>query len=63
MKRGGFYLPRLIYSRDEAEAIVAVTPHGKDRILWQTLERTVGGEAVPGTDQYYLVRRAPVPGK
>ena len=30
----------------------AITPLGKDRILWETLERTVGGEAVPGTDQY-----------
>ncbi|HKI21680.1 MAG TPA: SgcJ/EcaC family oxidoreductase [Isosphaeraceae bacterium] len=41
----------------------ALTPLGKDRILWETLERTVGGEVVPGTDQFYLVRRAPVPGK
>ena len=29
---------------------------GKDRILWETLERTIGGEVVPGTDQFYLVR-------
>ena len=41
----------------------AFTALGKDRILWETLERTVGGEAVPGTDQYYLVRPAPLPGK
>jgi uncharacterized protein (TIGR02246 family) len=41
----------------------ALTPLGKDRILWETLERTVGGEVVPGTDQFYLVRRAPLPGK
>ena len=41
----------------------AFTALGKDRILWETLERTIGGEAVPGTDQFYLVRRAPVPGK
>ena len=41
----------------------ALTPLGKDRILWETLERTVGGEVVPGTDQFYLVRRAPAPGK
>ena len=39
----------------------AFTPLGKDRILWETLERTVGGEVVPGTDQFYLVRRAPPP--
>jgi hypothetical protein len=52
--------------RSDGQAVsvtTAVTPHGKDRIRWQTLERTVGGEAVPGTDEYYLVRRAPVPGK
>jgi uncharacterized protein (TIGR02246 family) len=41
----------------------AITPLGKDRILWETLERTVGGEVVPGTDQFYLVRPAPTPGK
>ena len=41
----------------------AFTALGKDRILWETLERTVAGEAVPGTDQFYLVRPAPLPGK
>ena len=41
----------------------AIMPLGKDRILWQTLDRTVGGEVVPGTDQFYLVRPAPPPGK
>jgi uncharacterized protein (TIGR02246 family) len=41
----------------------AFTALGKDRILWEMLERTIGGEVVPGTDQYYLVRRAPLPGK
>jgi uncharacterized protein (TIGR02246 family) len=41
----------------------AFTPIGKDRILWETLERSVGGEAVPGADQFYLVRPAPPPGK
>ncbi len=41
----------------------AFTALGKDRILWETLERTVGGEVVPCTDQFYLVRPAPLPGK
>jgi uncharacterized protein (TIGR02246 family) len=41
----------------------AITPLGKDRILWETLERSVGGEVVPGADQFYLVRPAPTPGK
>ncbi len=41
----------------------AFTAVGKDRILWETLERSVGGEVVPGTDQFYLVRPAPPPGK
>ncbi len=41
----------------------AFTALGKDRILWETLERTIGGEVVPGTDRFYLVRRAPQPGK
>jgi uncharacterized protein (TIGR02246 family) len=41
----------------------AFTALGKDRILWEMLERTIGGEVVPGTDQYYLVRPAPLPRK
>jgi uncharacterized protein (TIGR02246 family) len=41
----------------------AFTALGKDRILWETLERTVGGQVEPGTDQFYLVRPAPLPGK
>ena len=41
----------------------AFTALGKDRILWESLERTVGGEAVPGTDRFYLVRPAPPPAK
>ena len=41
----------------------AFTAVGKDRIFWETLERSIGGEVVPGTDQFYLVRPAPPPGK
>ena len=41
----------------------AIMPLGEDRILWETLDRTLGGEAVPGSDQFYLVRPAPPPGK
>src|SRR5271166_265625 len=44
-------------------ATTAIMALGKDRIRWETLERTVSGEAVPSTDQFYLVRRAPLPGK
>ena len=44
-------------------ATTAIMALGKDRIRWETLERTVSGEAVPGTDQFYLVRPAPLPGK
>jgi uncharacterized protein (TIGR02246 family) len=41
----------------------AVTPLGKDRLRWQILDRSVGGTAVPDTDQFDLVRRPPNPGK
>ncbi|MDR3622330.1 MAG: SgcJ/EcaC family oxidoreductase [Paludisphaera borealis] len=41
----------------------AFTALGKDKILWETLERSVSGEVVSGTDQFYLVRPAPTPGK
>ena len=35
------------------------TPLDPDRIAWQTVERTVGGVALPGLDQYILVRKPP----
>ena len=41
----------------------AITPLGKDRLRWEILDRTVGGEAVPDTDRFDLVRRPPNPGK
>ena len=41
----------------------AMTPVGKDRLRWEILDRTVDGEAVPGTDRFDLVRRPPNPGK
>jgi uncharacterized protein (TIGR02246 family) len=41
----------------------ALRPLGKDRILWETLDRTVGGKDVAGTDRFFLVRPAPSPGK
>jgi uncharacterized protein (TIGR02246 family) len=39
----------------------AITILGKDRLRWEISDRTVGGEAVPGTDRFTLVRRAPAP--
>jgi uncharacterized protein (TIGR02246 family) len=41
----------------------AITILGKDRLLWETFDRTLGGEAIPGTDRFTMVRRAPTPGK
>jgi uncharacterized protein (TIGR02246 family) len=41
----------------------AITPLGKDRLRWEILDRTLGGEVVPYTDQFDLVRRPPNPGK
>ena len=52
--------------RSNGQAVSVTTtiaPQGKDRILWEIVERSVGGEVVPGTDQFYLVRPAPSPGK
>jgi uncharacterized protein (TIGR02246 family) len=40
-----------------------ITILGKDRLRWQTFDRTVGGEVIPETDQFQVVRRAPQPGK
>ncbi|MFI5455427.1 MAG: hypothetical protein ACHRXM_08235 [Isosphaerales bacterium] len=41
----------------------AITILGKDRLRWETFDRTVGGEAMPDRDLFTLVRRAPTPGK
>jgi uncharacterized protein (TIGR02246 family) len=52
--------------RPDGQSVSVTTafgPLGKDRILWEILERTVGGEVVPGTDRFYLVRPAPLPAK
>jgi uncharacterized protein (TIGR02246 family) len=44
-------------------ATFVITLMNKDRIHWQILDRTLGGVAVPGTEQFFLVRRPPAPGK
>jgi uncharacterized protein (TIGR02246 family) len=41
----------------------AITILDKDRLRWESFDRTVGGQAVPYTDRFTLVRRAPTPGK
>jgi uncharacterized protein (TIGR02246 family) len=41
----------------------AITLLGKDRILWESYDRTLGGEALSDTDRFTLVRRPPNPGK
>ena len=38
-------------------------PSARTGSAGRSLDRTVGGEAVPGTDQFDLVRRPPDPGK
>jgi uncharacterized protein (TIGR02246 family) len=52
--------------RSDGQAVSAtntITILGKDRLRWQTSDRTLGGEAMPDTDGFTLVRRAPAPGK
>lgn len=36
---------------------------GKDRLLWESFDRTLDGEAIPDIDRFTLVRRAPKPGR
>ncbi len=40
-----------------------ITRLGKDRMSWQLTERTVGGSAVPGVDEFTIVRKPPEVGK
>lgn len=41
----------------------AITILGKDRLLWESFDRTLGGEVVPETGRFTMVRRPPDPGK
>lgn len=41
----------------------AITILGKDLLRWETFDRTIGGETIPQTDRFDLVRRPPGPGK
>ena len=41
----------------------AITILGKDRLRWETLDRTIGGVALPDTDRFTVVRRPPPAGK
>ncbi len=40
-----------------------ITRVGKDRMNWQSTERTVGGSALPGIDEFTIVRKPPEVGK
>ncbi|HWE35368.1 MAG TPA: SgcJ/EcaC family oxidoreductase [Isosphaeraceae bacterium] len=40
-----------------------ITRLGKDRASWQSVDRTVGGAAVPGIDEFTIVRKPPEVGK
>jgi uncharacterized protein (TIGR02246 family) len=63
---GDRWISRASGVRSDGQSVsvtTAIKPLGKDRIFWETLDRTVGGEVVPGADQFYLVRRAPLPAK
>lgn len=40
-----------------------ITRMGKDRMSWQSTLRTVGGAAVPGIDEFVVVRKPPEAGK
>ena len=44
-------------------ATFVITLLNKDRMHWEVRDRTLGGAAVPGSEQFFLVRRPPAPGK
>ena len=46
-----------------ASATNIITRLGKDRVSWQSVNRTLGGAAVPGIDEFILVRKPPEIGK
>ncbi len=40
-----------------------ITRLGKDRMSWQSVDRTIGGIAAPGIDEFVVVRKPPEVGK
>ncbi len=46
-----------------ASATSIITRLGKDRASWQLVDRTLGGAAVPGIDEFTIVRKPPEAGK
>ena len=46
-----------------ASATDIITRLGKDRMGWQSTARTLGGSAVPGIDEFVVVRKSPDAGK
>ena len=46
-----------------ASATNIITRLGKDRMSWQSTENTVGDSAVPGIDEFIVVRKPPEVGK
>ena len=52
-----------VQNGEPASATNIITRLGKDRIGWQSVNRTLGGAAVPGIDEFTLVRKPPEIGK
>jgi uncharacterized protein (TIGR02246 family) len=46
-----------------ASATNIITRLGKDRASWKSVDRTIGGAAVPGIDEFTIVRKPPEPGR
>jgi hypothetical protein len=40
-----------------------ITRTGKDRASWRFVDRTIGGAAVPGVDEFTIVRKPPEAGR
>ena len=60
---GDRWIVKVTGIRSDGQAVSAtnaITVLGKDRLLWETFERTVG-RGDPRTDRFTLVRRAPTP--
>ena len=46
-----------------ASATNIITKLGKDRASWRSVDRTIGGDAAPGVDEFVIVRKPPEAGK
>jgi uncharacterized protein (TIGR02246 family) len=65
-REGNRWMVKVEGVRQDGHAVTAtniITRIGKDRMGWQSVDRTLGGSSIPGVDEFVVVRTPPEVGK